>query len=86
MRVFCIFAVLLCSVALLVTGHVDLDWMVVAPRFDGWYFSVDYWEFAPYMKMNWHLAYVFTVVRVAAGWLALGGLIGWLATKLKDSS
>ena len=60
------------SVILLILGHMDLDWMVVAPRFNTWYFSVDFWEFAPYLKMNWHIAYVFTIVRVSAGWLLLG--------------
>ena len=77
-RVITVLALLMFSVVLLVTGHMDLDWMVVAPRFDGWYFSVDFWEFAPYLRMGWHVAYVYTAVRVAVGWFMLGGIVTWL--------
>ena len=67
-----------------VTGVVDLDWMVVAPRFNTWYFSVDYWEFAPYFKMNWHLAYVFTVVRSHVGAGLIGALLTYLMLNVKE--
>ena len=71
-RAYTLLAMIGVSVVLLILGHVDLDWMVVAPRFNSWYFSVDFWEFAPYLKMNWHVAYVFTITRISAGWLMLG--------------
>ena len=74
-RVYILLGVLLLSVLLLITGHMDFDWMVVAPRFNEWYFSVDVWEFAPWLIMNWHVAYVYTVVRVALGWFILGGVM-----------
>jgi len=76
---------LLVAVVLLVTGHMDLDWMVVAPRFETWYFSVDYWEFAPWLKMQWWTAYAYTAIRIAMGWL----LLGWTLNEIKhkvDSS
>ena len=83
-RVFVLLAALLASVFLVVVGHIDLDWMVVAPRFNGWYYSVGYWEFAPYFRLGWHVAYVFTVVRVAVGWLGLGATLTYLGLKLKE--
>jgi len=66
-----------------VTGVVDLDWMVVAPIFNSWYFSVNYWEFAPYLKMNWHVAYVLTVARVVFGAMLFGSSLTYMYLKSK---
>ena len=84
-RVYALFGLILFAVVLLVTGHMDLDWMIVAPRFNSWYFSVDFWEFAPYFRLNWHLAYVYTTFRVAIGWLIIGYILAYLK-RMVDSS
>ena len=65
-----------------VTGAIDIDWMVVSPRFNDWYFTVDYWEFAPYFKMPWHQAYVFTVLRLVIGTLIIGAFLGYYLEKI----
>jgi len=68
--------ILLTSVVLLSSGLLDLDWMIVAPRFNTWYYSVNYWEFTPFFQMNWWNAYFFTLLRIVIGALLLGFLIG----------
>jgi len=74
----------LAAIYLFTTGCIDLDWMVVAPRFNRWYYTVDYWEFCPFLKMNWWLAYAVTLLRVIIGSLMLGWLI--LPTTMGRSS
>ena len=65
----------LVAVLLFMSGCIDLDWMIVAPRFNPWYYTVDYWEFCPYFRLNWWLAYVYTILRIIVGALFLGYLI-----------
>ncbi len=67
---------LLGSVVLLASGLVDLDWMIVAPRFNSWYYSVSYWEFSPFFKMGWWNAYFYTIMRTILGFLGLGYVVG----------
>ena len=64
----------LVAITLFSLGVLDLDWMIVAPRFNPWYYTVEYWEFCPYIKMNWWLAYAYTLARIVLG----AGLIGYL--------
>jgi hypothetical protein len=85
-RVYAVIGLLIFSVILIILGHVDLDWMVVAPRFNSWYYTVDFWEFAPYLQMNWHVAYMYTVVRLSAGWFMLGAVLTFVALKLNGDS
>ena len=59
------------SLFCLISGAVDLDWMIVAPRFNDWYFSVDFWEFFPGFQVGWWFAYLFTVLRIAVGLISL---------------
>ena len=67
---------LLAFVTLLASGLADLDWMVVAPRFNPWYFTVNYWEFCPWLKIGWWDAYFVTLMRIIAGFLGLGIVVG----------
>ena len=60
------------GVILLVTGLIDIDWMVVAPRFNTWYYTVDYWEFFPFFRCNWWLAYALSICRVVMGAYIIG--------------
>jgi hypothetical protein len=68
--------ILLLAISLASSGLVDLDWMIVAPRFNSWYYSVNYWEFNPYIQMNWWLAYFITLMRIVIGTLIIGFLAG----------
>jgi hypothetical protein len=51
----------------LVTGFMDLDWMIVSYRYSEWHRSVEFWEFCPFVKVNWWIAYVFSLVRIVFG-------------------
>ena len=45
----------------------DLDWMLVSYRFSEWHRSIDYWEFNPYLKVNWYVAYISCLIRLVLG-------------------
>lgn len=66
---------LLLSVWLIASAWTDLDWIIVANHFDMWNAEKDAWEFCPYLTMNWWLAYQYTVLRLIAGAVLLGGLV-----------
>ena len=78
-------AVLVLSVAFLVSGCVDVDWMVVSYRYSEWHRSVDYWEFNPYLRLNWWLAYVVSLIRVVAGSIGVGYLTRYYLMKFMDN-
>jgi hypothetical protein len=59
----------------------DLDWMVVSYRYSEWHRSMETWEFCPFLKMNWWLAYEFTILRAAAGFFILGCLLTYWSGK-----
>jgi len=69
---------LLLSVVLVSGAYCDLDWMVVSYRYSEWHRTQETWEFSPYFKLNWHVAYMFTVLRLTIGCL----LLGWLTHKI----
>jgi hypothetical protein len=70
--------VLFIAIFLLGSGTVDVDWMIVAPRFNPWYFTVDYWEFCPWFRLGWWNAYIFTLARIVAGSMLLGADCVWM--------
>mgnify|MGYP006270238451 CR=1 FL=1 len=73
-----LFFFILLAALLIGSGWVDLDWMIVSYRFSEWHRQQPNWEFNPYLRMNWWLAYQFSLWRFAAGWLLLGLTIAWL--------
>ena len=67
--------VLLIAVFLIATGWTDLDWMIVS-----YYFQIGnglngVWEFCPYLKVEWWLAFELTLARLFIGWLLLGMIV-----------
>ncbi|MHC3130132.1 MAG: hypothetical protein IBV52_08680 [Candidatus Bathyarchaeota archaeon] len=69
-------AVFLVALVCLVSGWVDLDWMIIAPRFNPWYFTVDYWMFCPGYTMPWHSAYLWSMARLVFGVAIIGFWLG----------
>ena len=69
---------LLAAVLLIATGWTDLDWMVVSYRYSDWHRAQADWEFCPFLKVNWWLAFEFSLFRFALGWLLLGMIIMFL--------
>ena len=64
------------ALALFIGGALtDLDWMVVSYRCSEWHRSQELWEFNPFLKVNWWLAYYITVLRLAVGFFLLGCLL-----------
>lgn len=60
------------SVVLVCSGAVDLDWQLMSYRYSEWHRNVDYWEYCPFIKINWWMAYMLNVLRVSVGCLILG--------------
>jgi len=67
---------LLIGIFLLVTGAIDLDWMIVENHFQMWNATKDTWEFCPFLTMNWWIAYIFSLVRIVIGCLIIGYCLG----------
>jgi hypothetical protein len=57
--------------------------MVVAYRYFEWHRSIDYWEFCPYFKINWWIAFKFIELRIIIGWIMIGILIKEMYDKLR---
>jgi len=70
------------SVVLIATGAIDLDWQLVSYRYSEWHRTIDYWEYNPFLKINWWLAYALNVLRVAGGCLLLGFMLSELRYRL----
>ena len=87
-KVIILIALLLFSVCLLITGYMDDDWRTVTYYFNSIQNTWDYWEYCPYIRVNWWLAYAIDTVKVAVGWslfwptLTYIGLV--LTGKIKD--
>jgi len=60
------------AIILLITGHMDLDWQLVTYRFDSIQNTWDYWEYCPFIRVNWWTAYLIQIVRVSLGWFIVG--------------
>lgn len=67
---------LLTAIFLLIGGHTDLDWQLVRYRYSAYARSLDHWEFNPYLKVNWWIAFQFSLWRIMVGWAAIGFLLG----------
>ena len=87
-RVYTLLALIGISVVLLITGHMDTDWRVVDYYFDMNQSTHSYWEYCPFIMVNWWLAYFIDIVKIAAGWFILGATLTYvglaLLGKLKD--
>jgi len=70
-------------VLLISTGAVDLDWQLVSYRYSEWHRTVEYWEYNPYIRVNWWLAYLLNLARVSAGCLILGFTLNEFRHSLK---
>jgi len=58
----------------------DLDWQLVSYRYSEWHRSVDYWEYNPFFRINWWLAYMFNVIRLMVGCFILGYIVKSIET------
>jgi uncharacterized membrane protein YphA (DoxX/SURF4 family) len=74
MKAFLTVLLLLLSVWLIASGWTDLDWQVSSYRYSEWHRSVDYWEYNPYLRIEWWFAYIINIGRVMAGCFVLGVL------------
>jgi hypothetical protein len=78
-RVYTLIACVLFCIFIVVTGHIDTDWRVVTYHFDGIQNGWTYWEYCPFLRVNWWLAYAIDIFKIAAGWFGLG----WLLNEVK---
>jgi len=65
-------AVILTAVFLIASGWTDSDWQLVSYRYSEWHRTVDYWEFNPFLKVNWWVAWQLSLARLVVGSLLLG--------------
>ena len=85
-RVYGLLIGILVCVGMLITGHMDLDWQRVSYYFDGPQNSWNYWEYCPFIRVQWWTAYLIQVLRISAGWLCLGWILNEIKHALGDSS
>ena len=88
-NVYILLGLILFSVVLLITGHMDLDWQITTYYWNSIQNSWSYWEYAPGLRIDWWTAYLIQIVRISVGWLILGGTLVYtslaLMGKLKDA-
>ena len=85
-RVYTLLGLIMLSIILLVTGHMDMDWRVVSYYFDGIQNNWGYWEYCPFIKINWWLAYFIDTVKMAAGWFLLGATLTYIGVQLSGDN
>jgi len=88
-RVYVLLFLIGLSVVLLVTAYMDDDWRTVSYYYNSVQNSWSYWEYCPYIRINWWLAYFIDTLKVAAGWIMLTGSLTYMSLalmgKLKDA-
>lgn len=78
------YAVFLFLILMVSSAITDIDWMVVSYRYSEWHRSQELWEFCPFLKLNWWLAYAFTVLRIVFGSFILGALCAYKEVKAHE--
>jgi hypothetical protein len=63
------------AVWLIASGWTDSDWQMVTYRYSAWHRSVVYWEYNPFLKVNWWLAWQLDILRFTVGSAVIGFLI-----------
>jgi hypothetical protein len=71
-------ALLLLGIALFATGYTDTDWMHVCDHFQFGQGGKELWEFCPFWKVNWWIAYQISVIRICAGCFLIGFVSAFL--------
>ena len=88
-RVYVLLLLIGVAIILLITGYMDDDWRTVSYYFNSIQNSWDYWEYCPFIRINWWLAYVIDTVKVAVGWIMLTFSLMYVSLallgKLKDA-
>ena len=88
-RVYFLLLLIGIAVVLLITGHMDLDWQLISYYFDSIQNTWSYWEYCPFIRINWWTAYLIQVIRISVGWLILGSTLTYMGLalmgKLKDA-
>jgi len=79
-----IVVLLLFAVFLVATGWTDSDWQMVSYRYSEWHRTVEFWEYSPYLKVNWWLAWQIDLARLLMGSLILGYLIREVQARFKQ--
>lgn len=72
MKPLIIIALILISLWLIATGWTDLDWQIVSYRYSSWHRTISYWEYNPYLQVNWWLAYILNLGRIMVGCFIMG--------------
>ena len=67
----------------LATGLVDMDWQLVAYRYFEWHRSIDYWEYNPFIKINWWIAYQLNLLRIIVGVIIISVMIDRMVMREK---
>ena len=75
---------ILLSIFLISTGWTDLDWQLVSYRYSETQRQLDYWEFCPFLRLNWWLAYIISVGRIMTGFFVLGWVLSTLSVMPND--
>jgi len=78
MNRFWILTVFLVGLFCLVTGWMDADWQLVQYRYSEWHRTVDYWEYNPFLQVNWWIAWQLNLLRVVFGSAFMGAIASHL--------
>ena len=75
--------VLLVCVVGVATGWTDSDWQMVTYRYSQWHRDQQTWEYSPYLKVNWWLAWQIDIFRVVLGSVIIGFLLNEFKWRMK---
>ena len=77
--------ILMISIPLLVSGVVDLDWMITTYYYGAPREPFGLWDFTPFISMNWWTAYFISLLRSLIGSFMCGYSVGLLTGQVWDS-
>ena len=69
------------SLVAVVTGWTDSDWQMVTYRYSEWHREQDTWEFNPFLKVNWWIAWQLDLLRLVGGSIVIGYIINEMVWK-----
>jgi hypothetical protein len=72
---FLLTLVLLGAIVAVATGWTDSDWQMVTYRYNAWHREQETWEFNPFLKVNWWIAWQLDIIRLVGGSIVIGFLL-----------
>jgi hypothetical protein len=75
---------LIAGLFLVATGWMDSDWQLVSYRYSEWHRSIDYWEYNPFLQVNWWIAWQLNLFRIFIGTFLFGFVLSELRWILKN--